>query len=264
MSRLCPLFSGSSGNSVYIGHRGEGILIDAGRTAKKIEESLANNDIDIKSIKFIFVTHEHTDHISALRVFASRYKIKVYASEGTMLALEKKGVIDGGFPYEVLGKNGIETLNMQVSSFRTSHDCSEGVGYVVKLSDESKVAVCTDLGFISSEVKDSINGCNVLLIESNYDLEMLRKSHYPEHLKRRILSDKGHLSNKDCSSILPYLVKNGLTRIVLSHLSSENNKPSIALEIAKEALRLEKMIINKDFTLDVSPKVNTGQCKVIF
>ncbi len=116
---------------MYIGHNGEGILIDAGRSAKQLECSLCDNDINIKSIRAIFITHEHNDHVSGLRVFASRYGIKVYASKGTILSLINKNIIDDSFDYEIVTPKGVDIGSMQVSSFPTSHDCCEGVGYSV-------------------------------------------------------------------------------------------------------------------------------------
>lgn len=264
LSKLCPLFSGSRGNCVYIGHSGEGILIDAGRSARQLEKSLINNDINIKNIKAIFITHEHNDHISGLKIFASRYGIKVYASKGTLLALHRKGVIDGTFPYEVITQKGVDVGNMQINAFRTSHDCSESVGYSIRFSDGTKAVVCTDLGFISSEVENAIDGCNALVIESNYDIEMLKNGDYPYYLKRRILSEKGHLSNEECAGVLPRLVKNGLTRIVLSHLSLENNTPALAFRATLEVLKTQGMVINKDFTLNIAPQINEENLKLIF
>lgn len=264
MSKLCPLFSGSGGNSIYIGHSGEGILIDAGRSAKQLEKCLISNEIDIKSIKSIFITHEHSDHINGLKVFASRYGIKVYGSKGTISALEKMGVINGKFSYDIIGEKGIQTENMSISCFKTSHDCSEGVGYVIKFSDKLKAAVCTDLGYVSDEVRNSLMGCNVLVIESNHDVNMLKNGPYPYYLKRRILSEKGHLSNEACSYILPSLVKVGLSRIVLSHLSDENNIPRLAYDYAVSELTLNGMEVNKDYTLSIAPKENSYGAKIKF
>ena len=264
MSKLCPLFSGSSGNSIYVGHASEGILIDAGRSAKQLEKCLIQNGIDIRSIRSIFITHEHRDHVNALRVFCSRYGIKVYASQGTISSLKKMGIIDGTFPYGIIGQKGVQTENMSISCFKTSHDCSEGVGYIVKLSDDMKVGICTDLGYISQEVEFALSGCNVLAIESNHDVEMLKNGPYPYYLKRRILSEKGHLSNEACANLLPKLVKAGLSRIVLSHLSSENNLPKLAYEYAINKLALCDMNVDKDFTLCVAPKENLGTQKILF
>ena len=264
MSRLYPLFSGSSGNSIYISHHGEGILIDIGRSAKQIEKCLVNNSIDIKSIKSIFITHEHNDHISGLKVFASRYGIKVYASRGTLVSLERKGILTGKFPYEIISEQGVDENNMHIRAFKTSHDCSEGLGYVIYLSNGTKVAVCTDLGFISEEVKNALSGSNVLVIESNHDINMLKNGPYPYYLKRRILSEKGHLSNDACAALLPDLVNKGLSRILLAHLSSENNTAELAFLSSIKSLKTKNMNIDKDFTLDVAPRENIKNCKVIF
>lgn len=264
MSKLRPLFSGSSGNSIYIGHAGQGILIDAGKSAKQIEKALHDDGIRIDSIKAIFITHEHTDHVSGLRVFASRYNIKIYGSEGTIRFLEKSGVLTAKNRYEVIGGEGVEMENAVVKPFSVSHDCSEGTGYVVELSGGSKVAVCTDLGFISDTVKEAISGCRVLAIESNHDVGMLQNGRYPFYLKRRILSEKGHLSNDACAKILPYLVKKGTCRIVLSHLSHENNVPELAYQTALAELTSVGMKLDEDFTLSVAPKVSTGAGAVLF
>lgn len=249
---------------MYIGHNGDGILIDAGRSAKQLERSLCDNDINIKSIRAIFITHEHNDHVSGLRVFASRYGIKVYASKGTILSLINKNIIDDSFDYEIITPKGVDIGSMQVSSFPTSHDCCEGVGYSVDFSDGTKAAVCTDLGFISSEVKEAIMGSKALVIESNYDTDMLKNGEYPYYLKRRILSEKGHLSNDKCAHILPELVKNGLTRIILSHLSVKNNTPDLAFRANAESLKSQGMIINRDYTLNVAPQINRENFKLVF
>ena len=264
MAKLCPLFSGSSGNSIYIGHSGVGILVDAGRSAKQLEKSLLDNNLDIEKIRAIFVTHEHTDHISGLRVFASRYGIKVYSSSGTIKALFNMGIINGKIPYEIIDAKGIEIDCMKVTPFRTSHDCSEGMGYVISLSNGTKVGVCTDLGYISDDVYSKLCECNAVVIESNHDIRMLQNGKYPYYLKRRILSDKGHLSNEACAKILPDLVKRGLTRIVLSHLSSENNIPELAYETALSALHSKGMRLDRDFTLNIAPKINNGNCTILF
>lgn len=261
---MCPLFSGSKGNSVYIGHGGSGILVDAGRSAKQIENALLSNNLNIDKIRAIFITHEHTDHISGLKVLASRYGIKVYASSGTMKALFDMNVINGKFPYEIIDDKGANIDCMQVVPFGTSHDCLQSTGYRIKLSNEVKVGVCTDLGFISDTVYNNLLECNVVLLESNHDVGMLQNGCYPYHLKRRIMSDKGHLSNEECSRILPDLVDKGASRIILSHLSAENNIPQLAYETAVSALSCRGMKLGRDFTLDIAPEYNSGTCSILF
>ncbi len=263
LSRLCPLFSGSSGNSIYIEHNNEAILIDAGRNAKQIEMALFSNNIDVRKIKSIFVTHEHSDHISGIRVFVSRYNLKLYAGEKTLNVMGNMGILNNKFEYDSINIDGVSVGEIHVKPFKTSHDSVESFGYVVNLGNK-KIAVCTDLGYISNEVEKALLGCEVVLIESNHDVGMLENGRYPYFLKRRILSSKGHLSNEACANILPKLVNNGAKRFILSHLSSENNIPELAMQSSISSLREHNMQLNHDFTLDVAPKFNNNECNVIF
>lgn len=256
MAKLYPLFSGSSGNSIYIEHHGEAILIDAGRSAKQIENSLLTGNFSIKAIKAIFVTHEHSDHISGLRVFASRYNIKVYSSHGTINSMQNKGLL-GKVRYDTMFDAGVQFDFMMVKHFFTSHDCEQSVGYTINLHNNIKICICTDLGYISESVESSVLGSNIVYIESNHDVNMLKTGKYPYFLKKRILSDVGHLSNEICANFLPKLVENGANKFILSHLSIENNKPEIAYQTALNALSQSNMMLNYDYTLDIAPRTNT-------
>lgn len=258
MARLCPLFSGSSGNSYYIGNEEKGILVDAGRSAKQIENALKNNGLDIASVKAIFVTHEHTDHVKGLRVLASRHNIKVYATEGTLSALEDNGELNGKYPYEVISPDGNEAAGMVIKSFPTSHDCRESCGYVIHTSDGRSAAIATDLGYVSDDVRQAVFGCDTIVIESNHDVNMLQNGPYPYLLKRRVLSNAGHLSNDSCAKELSNFVKNGTTRILLAHLSAQNNIPQLAYITSQSALAEAGMVENKDFLLMLAPKENVG------
>lgn len=259
MARLYPLFSGSKGNCYYLTSGGKGILIDAGRSAKQIENAMKDNELDIKDVCGIFITHEHSDHISGLRVLASRYSINVYSSKGTLDYLNNAGILTDKYNSYVIGTAGVETAGMLVKSFRTSHDCCESVGYSVETPDGRKFAIATDTGCLTDEIINSINGCDVVAIESNHDVNMLLNGVYPYPLKRRILSDVGHLSNETCSGILPRLVKSGTTRFVLAHLSRENNMPRIAQQSALCSLQENGMKQNIDFTLDIAKEVTMGE-----
>ena len=199
MAKVCPLFSGSSGNSYYIGTGEHGILVDAGRTAKQMEGALSANDINISSVRAIFVTHEHTDHVKGLRVLASRHHIKVYSSMGTLEALNDMQILSGKFPCDVISENGIQEAGMEIRPFHTSHDSAESVGYRISLPNGRVVVVATDLGFVSEEVRSALAGCDVAVMESNHDVGMLQSGGYPYYLKRRILSPQGHLSNSACA-----------------------------------------------------------------
>jgi phosphoribosyl 1,2-cyclic phosphodiesterase len=257
MTRFCPLFSGSSGNSYYIGSATAGILIDAGRSAKQIVAMLDFCGIDISSVKAIFVTHEHSDHVNGLRVLASRYHIQVYASNGTLNALENMGCLNSKFQSNVIGWEGVELAGMQIKPFRTSHDSAESIGYRVHTQEGRIVGFSTDLGYMSDEVRNALYGADMVVLESNHDIGMLNNGPYPYPLKKRILSDTGHLSNLACSDELCGLVNHGTTRFVLAHLSSENNTPELAYQTALCSLSLAGMKLGTDFELSIAPKENT-------
>lgn len=253
MSKFSPLFSSSSGNSFFFGCGSGGILIDCGVTAKRLTEALARIEVSPDFIKGIFITHEHSDHIKGLRVFASRHNIPVYATGGTLSALEKSGAVNGKFPAHVIDEKGAEAAGMEVNFFPTSHDSAESCGYTVKLPDGRKCAVCTDLGVMTDEVKKNIRGSDLIVIESNHDVGMLQNGPYPYILKRRILSDIGHLSNDVCSQTVTDLLDSGTTRFFLGHLSKENNFPDLAYETTACALREKGAEIEKDCIVKVAP-----------
>ena len=262
MSRFCTLCSSSSGNSSYIGHSGGGILIDAGTNAKQLTLALEKITIAPESINAIFITHEHNDHISALRVFASRYSIPVYASKGTLEALEKGGHLKGDFEAFVIPEKGVEAGGMEIRSFRTSHDSAESCGYTVTMPDERKIAVMTDTGVITRDAVDKVTGSDLILLESNHDKAMLNAGPYPYYLKERILSNVGHLSNNDCAKAACHFINTGTTRLILGHLSRDNNTVSAARGCTSAALGEMGAIEGIDYTLQVAP-VGVGERMVI-
>lgn len=257
MARFCSLFSSSSGNSTFVGTSKKGILIDAGVSAKKIKDALAGRNIDPGSISGIFITHEHTDHIKAVRVFCSQFGTPVYATRGTLEALEEEGVLNGKFPYYVIDEKGVEVGDMLVSSFETPHDSNESCGYKIILPDERKIAVATDIGHMTDTIRESIRGCDLVMLESNHDIGMVQNGEYPYYLKRRILSDRGHLSNIDCAEEAKELIKSGTTRLFLGHLSRDNNMPALAYETTYASIYETGAVINKDYLLSVNPEENT-------
>lgn len=258
MIRFCPLFSSSSGNSVYIGENNAGVLVDVGRSAKQIREMLSSIDVHESSIKAVFLTHEHADHIDGLSVFLKRNNIPVYASAGTILALKKKGVLTDCHTDFTLNENGVEVAGMLIKPFKTSHDCADGRGYTITGSDgSSRVAIATDTGIVTPEVMNAIKGCNLAYVESNHDVNMLKNGTYYFELKKRILSDKGHLSNDACAELLKALVNNGTTQFVLAHLSLENNTPDLAYRTSTNALTEIGALVNRDYLLRVAEPKNT-------
>lgn len=257
MSRFCSLFSSSSGNSTYIGTAKNGILIDAGVSAKKISEALTAREIAPESIRAIFVTHEHSDHTNGIRVLASRHNIPVYATGGTLDGLEEDGILNGKFPCDIIDEKGLEVCGMVVKPFRTPHDSKESCGYTIMMPDERKISVATDIGHITDTVIDSVSKSDLILIESNHDIGMLKNGDYPYHLKRRILSDVGHLCNEKCAEAVKLLLEKGTPRFFLGHLSEHNNLPDLAYRTTFAALCEMGAKEGRDYTLEVCPKMNT-------
>lgn len=265
MARFCPLFSGSSGNSFYIGSSEEGILVDAGRSAKQLDAMLDGCGISASAVKAVFVTHEHSDHVSGLRVFASRHKIPVYASSGTLEALRTSGCIDDQkFRSHVISEGGTECAGITVHPFHVSHDSAECIGYRIQTRDGRTISLSTDLGYMTQEVRDSLSGADMVVLESNHDVGMLQNGPYPYVLKRRILSQTGHLSNVDCAAELCDFLQKGTTRIVLAHLSTENNTPELALQTSLCSLQLSGYKQGRDFELEVAPRENIVHKTILF
>ena len=260
MLRFCPLFSSSSGNSVYIGDRDGGILVDVGRSAKQTDLMLNKIGVDISSVKGIFITHEHTDHVNGLSVFAARHNIPVYAAPGTLLALKNKGVLSAKHVDIALNTDEISVAGLNIKPFRTSHDCADGRGYVITGCDGvTRAAIATDTGFVSPDLLSTITGCKLVYIESNHDVAMLRAGPYPYTLQKRILSVMGHLSNDACADALCALVNKGTTHVVLAHLSQENNTPHLAYDTSVTTLRDMGALENRDYILKIAePENNDG------
>lgn len=251
MAKFCPLFSGSSGNATYIGTPDGGILIDAGVSAKRIKDALCAREIEPETIRALFVTHSHSDHICGIKTFAAKYNIPVYLTEGTLQGIKDSGTFSDKIEYNCIN-GGVELDFAKVSSFETSHDCQGSCGYTVDLGSR-KIAVCTDLGYISDTVHDALCGCDLVMLESNHDVKMLQSNTlYPYPLKKRILSDEGHLSNNACAAEAANLLKNGTTRFVLAHLSRENNLPPLAMETTRSQLSLSGAKDCVDYRLAVA------------
>lgn len=261
MAELCALYSGSTGNSYFIGSKTSGVLVDIGRSAKQTTNILKRCEIDPLAINGILITHEHTDHVNGLRVFASKYHIPVFASVGTLSALESMGILNGSFPaYSIEG--ALQLGDMQISAFRTPHDCAESLGYRIRTADNKLVTFATDLGYITPEIEENLLGADITVLESNHDVGMLRTGPYPYSLKRRILSDYGHLSNVACAEVLPTLYESGTKHFILAHLSRENNTPDIARQTAVCGMQMAG--IEEGYILDVAPIENLDGYTVRF
>ncbi|MDE6413311.1 MAG: MBL fold metallo-hydrolase [Eubacterium sp.] len=255
MAKAYQLFSGSSGNSIYIGNNSAGILVDIGVSAKRCEYQLSRIGISTDSIKAIFVTHEHRDHVAGIRVFASKFNIPVFAAPETLEEMRKLEIINGKFDtYDI--ENTTDINGIGVEAFKNSHDSACCLGYKIIMPDGRKIAVCTDTGYVTDEAKTALSGTDMIFLESNHEISMLENGAYPYHLKRRILSAKGHLSNFAAGEFAKELLQSGTTRFVLSHLSRENNMPEIARQTTISALAELGAKENSDYRLYVSKPEN--------
>ena len=232
---LCSIASGSSGNCIYTGTENCGILIDAGISAKRIEQGLASIDRDIKEIKGIFVSHEHSDHIKGIGVLARKHHIPIYGTSGTIEAIKHTsclGAIDEELYHVIHAEETVQIDDLAVIPFKISLDAAEPVGFRIECGSKS-AAIATDLGFYNQENVDKLQNLDVLLLESNHDTHMLQVGGYPYLLKQRILSDRGHLSNESAGKLLCHLLHDDLKAVFLGHLSKENNYEELAYETVK-------------------------------
>lgn len=251
MAKFFPIFSGSRGNATYIETAGRALLVDCGSSLRAIENALKANGLSMDALQGVLITHEHSDHISALRTLLKKYALPVYMSEQTAETMSSVGMLPEGCLLQVFDQTAA-VGDFSVRRFATSHDCAGSSGYRITLPDGRQVAVCTDLGIVTEAVREGISGCELVMLESNHDVNLLQTGGYPYPLKQRILSDCGHLSNTACATELPALVEQGAKRFVLAHLSHENNRPQIAAAAAKAALLDKKMQEGSDYLLYIA------------
>ncbi len=257
MSFIYTLCSSSKGNCTYIGTKKSGVLIDAGIGIKKFATHLSMIDVKKSAIKAIFVTHEHTDHISGLARIQKALNIPLYASKGTLKQLVLKGTVSESDNLNEINES-VLIDDIKISPFKTPHDCVESVGYVINTPDNKKISICTDLGYVTDGIHNSICGSDFVLIESNYDKGLLEVSDYPYMLKKRIAGEKGHLSNEDCTAEILKLFSEGTKNFLLGHLSEQNNRPELAYAHVVSALAKQGAKVAVDYNLKVAPKTNVG------
>ena len=235
MMRVCVFASGSGGNCLLVSSGNTNILIDAGISARRILSSLSAQKLSIDQINGVLITHEHSDHVSGLKTLLKYHNVPLYAPR--TVAARICGMLPEAADFMRTLPVGEDFYigEMKIRAFHTPHDTDESVGY--RIEADGIFALATDIGHISSDVAEGLLGADTVLIESNHDEQMLSYGSYPVYLKRRILSERGHLSNADCSLFLPELVKAGAGRIILGHLSRENNNPARALYEAEKALK---------------------------
>ncbi len=234
------LYSGSGGNSVYIRMAGTAILIDAGKSARALCNSLGEIGTDLSEIRAIFVTHDHHDHVSALEILSKKHRIPIHMTEASAALFDRYS--DSAIHHNLVRHAPLFEVavgELTVRSFVTPHDSRASVGYRIEAGqgeDRLTVGVATDIGYVSEDIRTGLLGCDGVVLESNHDVEMLMRGPYPYDLKQRIRSRRGHLSNRDSAEFAAELCAGGTRGFLLAHLSEENNEPSLALEEAERAI----------------------------
>ncbi len=229
---MFSIASGSSGNCICVGNDSDHIMIDCGISGKRIEEGMNAMDYATKDMDGILVTHEHADHIAGLGVIARRYGLPIYASKGTIDAIgriKQVGKIDESLFHEVRANEDFTIGSLIIHPIEISHDAAEPLAFVVR-DEKASVGVLTDLGVYNDYIVENMNGMDAVLLEANHDVRMLEAGPYPYHLKRRILGMRGHLSNESSGQLLGRILHDGMKRILLGHLSKENNYEELCLE----------------------------------
>lgn len=262
MLKFASFGSGSSGNCYYFSAGSEGLLIDAGIGIRSLKKYLHDYNIKLDDIKNILVTHDHADHIKSVGVLSSEYDIPVFATsvvhEGITrnYCVHKK--IPGSNVHVIQKDERIKIGDFYVTPFTVPHDSSDNVGYCLEC-DDLTFCLMTDVGRVTDDMKTYISKSDYLVLEANYDEEMLRVGNYPQYLKDRIASDRGHLSNKDCGEALANNATEKLKRVWLCHLSEENNHPVLAQKTVEQVLRSYGIIAGKDFDVEVLKRKSASE-----
>lgn len=237
MFNFCSLYSGSSGNSFFVQSEKTNVLIDSGVSYKKIEEALTSIGSSINKINAILITHEHIDHVRGLNSLSSKYNIPIYANKKTWEALDS---LNYKIPLECRNifnnSENFEIQDLKILPFSIPHDSNDPCGFNI-IKGQDKLSIATDLGHINSKLMKHFEGSSSIILESNYDPEILRFCSYPTFLKQRISSQNGHLPNNIASQTVCNLIPHGLKNALLVHLSKENNFPELAYQTALEELR---------------------------
>lgn len=245
MAEFISLYSGSSGNCSVIRCGQRYLLVDMGKGVRTTAAALKALELPISGCGGILVTHEHSDHVKGLSTFLKKYPLPVYGSAETLDMLDANGIVPASCCLCSVGAREEDLAGFGVQAFPTSHDVP-CVGYRIHTPDGKTMSIATDLGTLTPAVHEALSGCDLVALESNYDLHMLRTGPYPYYLRARIESKRGHLSNDECSAKLLELVQEGCKKFALCHLSQDNNTPGLALQTVFSTLGAAGVVPDKD------------------
>lgn len=252
--RFAPLFSGSSGNCTYISSGDTRILVDAGMSGAKIRAELAKAGGDPAALSGILITHDHADHIAGAGVLSRKFDLPIFATEGTWRVMETKigavalknvRIIEPGQDFYLGSAN--------ILPFTIPHDAAAPVGFTIQMGG-AQVSVATDMGYMTKSTFAAIKDSDLVLLESNYDEDMLKAGPYTYELKKRILSRRGHLSNDDAAKTCWKLIEAGVKNIILGHLSKDNNFPELAFQTTAQLLKAQGVDLDRDVKLCIAQR----------
>ncbi|MBR6519293.1 MAG: MBL fold metallo-hydrolase [Oscillospiraceae bacterium] len=247
MANYISLYSGSSGNCSVIEQNGKFILIDIGKSARITTNAIKDIGLDIKNLQGVLVSHEHSDHVSGLRVFLKKLDVPVYSNCATLDYLADYDLVPAHIRLEDMNFAGHNIGDFFVTGFDTPHDSVGCMGFNIHTQNGTRMTMATDLGCVTDSILSQFMGADLAVIESNYDEIMLRENeNYPYYLKTRISSNRGHLSNRQCSDAAVKLIQSGVKKLHLCHLSNNNNTPSTALSQLAVTAMANGIDITKD------------------
>lgn len=254
MTKISTLYSGSSGNCTLVWDEGDILLIDVGKSCRATEQSIVSLGLSAHSVRAIAITHDHIDHIRGLHVFVKKYGVPVIASQKTIDKLVRCGALPPSHPVVVCDPGSSTGIgNFVLTPFATSHDCEGSQGYIVNTSSGRCITLATDMGCEPDRFCERICHSNVVVIESNYDDQMLLNCKYPYFLKQRIKSGRGHLSNESCAQCIYRLYQLGVRSFILAHLSQNSNFPDLAVATTREYMQ-QKGVADHDYKLWCAPR----------
>lgn len=256
MTRFCTLSSGSSGNAIFLSDNKTNIIIDCGISEAKLSEQLLSLDLSPGDISYILVTHEHTDHTRGVGALSRKYDIPIVASEGTWKNMSIGNIKDKNI-ISFSKNTQMDLRGIGVTPFDIPHDAAQPTGYRFD-TETLSLAIATDIGHITPNVSWATDGCDIVLLESNYDNKMLENGKYPRYLKNRIKGNLGHLGNDASAEFAVKLINSGTKYLILGHLSNENNTPDIAYETVLSKLKENKITPGVDAKIKVAPRFIHG------
>ncbi|MEI6603302.1 MAG: MBL fold metallo-hydrolase [Clostridia bacterium] len=259
MMHFCSLYSGSSGNALFVSAGGTKILVDAGLSCKRIFSALDSIGENPTDISAIFISHEHIDHVRGAGIISRKLNIPIFANENTWARMIP--LVGSVSPENIMiFKTGehLQHGGIKIHPFSIPHDAAEPVGFNF-FANGKKLTIATDIGHVNDEILGHVDGSDLILLESNHDLEMLRIGPYPYYLKRRIEGKHGHLSNDTASEIVVFLAERGTCRFILGHLSKENNFPELAYLTMQNKLQTKNLVIGKDIIVEIACRDSVGR-----